>query len=241
MNSLKYSRNPIEYGDQKMRRKMKISIVVFAALLLGILVTNQVIGSTSIAGTNSLSTQEEPSNLEIAENIESLKEMVPETFEETELQRFPLRARYLMYTHDGTHIMWGYYGTGRFTGKDNLGKRCWGIYGKGVFAGFYENEFFWGRYCNGTWKAQDLFKPGETHGKYILFPMIVPEALMIEPTETEPRTNLDKFISAINHISNEAYTNPEIIQEAPHNMSVGRVDDVLAARKPVLSFRMKDT
>lgn len=72
-----------------------------------------------------------------------------------------MRARFLMWTYDGVHIMWGFCGNGRFTGTDNLGNHCWGIYGKGVFAGFYEGEFFWGRYSNGTWKAQGLFKPGK--------------------------------------------------------------------------------
>jgi glycine dehydrogenase subunit 2 len=77
------------------------------------------------------------------------------------------------------------------------------------------------------------------HPPTIYFPMIVPEALMVEPTETEPIENLDRFINALENISKEAFENPEIIKSAPHNMSVGRVDDVLAARKPKLSQRMK--
>ncbi|MHA2337446.1 MAG: aminomethyl-transferring glycine dehydrogenase subunit GcvPB [Candidatus Hodarchaeales archaeon] len=77
------------------------------------------------------------------------------------------------------------------------------------------------------------------HPPTIYFPMIVPEALMVEPTETEPIENLDRFINALENISKEAHENPEIIKSAPHNMSVGRVDDVLAARKPKLSQRMK--
>jgi hypothetical protein len=68
------------------------------------------------------------------------------------------------------HIMWGVYGNGRFVGTDNLGKRCWGIYGKGIFAGFYDGEFFWGKYDNGAWKAEYLFGLEHSRGDYVLFP-----------------------------------------------------------------------
>ena len=75
-----------------------------------------------------------------------------------------------MWTYDGVHIMWGVFGNGRFVGTDNLGKRCWGIYGRGIFAGFYDGEFFWGRYNNGAWKAQNLFGLKYSYGKYVIFP-----------------------------------------------------------------------
>ena len=157
-----------------MQRKKKISIVVFAVLILGVLTVNLVLGANSMPGANSLSVGEEAPVLEVTDDIEELIKMAPRTLQEAELEIIPVRARFLMWTYDGVHIMWGFCGNGRFTGTDNLGNRCWGIYGKGVFAGFYEGEFFWGRYGNGTWKAQDLFKPGHTHGKYILFPTILP-------------------------------------------------------------------
>jgi hypothetical protein len=102
-------------------------------------------------------------------DVEDLEESVPETYEETD-SRICQRTRFLLYTHDGKHIMWGFVGNGYFVGKDNLGKRCWGIYGKGVFAGFYDGEFFWGKYRCGNWKAVGLFGENYTHGKYILFP-----------------------------------------------------------------------
>ena len=102
-------------------------------------------------------------------DVEDLKESVPETYEETD-SRICQRTRFLLYTHDGKHIMWGFVGNGYFVGTDNLGKRCWGIYGKGVFAGFYDGEFFWGKYRCGNWKAEGLFGENYTHGKYILFP-----------------------------------------------------------------------
>jgi len=102
-------------------------------------------------------------------DVEDLKESVPGTYEETD-SRICQRIRFLLYTHDGKHIMWGFVGNGYFVGQDNLGKRCWGIYGKGVFAGFYDGEFFWGKYRCGNWKAVGLFGENYTHGKYILFP-----------------------------------------------------------------------
>jgi len=66
--------------------------------------------------------------------------------------------------------MWGSYGSGRFVGTDNLGKRCWGIYGKGIFAGFYDGDFFYGKYEKGNWKAQCLFGLENSRGDYKLFP-----------------------------------------------------------------------
>jgi hypothetical protein len=110
---------------------------------------------------------------ELPENdvdVAELEEKVPRTYEETDAQLVPTRTRFLMYTHDGKHIMWGWVGNGYFVGTDNLGKRCWGIYGNGVFAGFYDGDFFWGRYRNGNWKAEGLFGEKYTYGKYVLFP-----------------------------------------------------------------------
>jgi hypothetical protein len=109
---------------------------------------------------------------EIAVDVKELESIVPRTYEEADAQIIPTRTRFLMYTHDGKHIMWGFVGNNYFVGTDNLGKRCWGIYGKGVFAGFYDGEFFWGRYRNGNWKAEDLFGENYTYGKYIIFPTI---------------------------------------------------------------------
>ena len=113
-------------------------------------------------------------------NIEEIMEKVPESYEavETEVLPLPTRTRFLLYTHDGKHIMWGYVGNGRFFGQDNLGKRCWGIYGKNFFAGFYDGEIFWGRYRSGQWKAVYLFGERYSHGEYILFPIISLEPLI---------------------------------------------------------------
>ncbi len=76
------------------------------------------------------------------------------------------------------------------------------------------------------------------HAPVIYFPQIVEEALMIEPTETETKETLDRFVSVMKRISEEAYSSPEKVLNAPHNTSVGRVDEVKAARKPILSWKM---
>jgi biopolymer transport protein ExbD len=104
-------------------------------------------------------------------NVAELEKTVPRTYEEADARLVPTRTRFLMYTHDGKHIMWGWVGNGYFVGTDNMGKRCWGIYGNGVFAGFYDGDFFWGRYRNGNWKAEGLFGEKYTYGKYVLFPI----------------------------------------------------------------------
>jgi glycine dehydrogenase subunit 2 len=72
------------------------------------------------------------------------------------------------------------------------------------------------------------------HPPTIYFPLIVPEALMIEPTETESKQTLDAFADALVQIAQEAKTNPEILHSAPHVTPVSRLDEVQAARQPVL-------
>lgn len=66
------------------------------------------------------------------------------------------------------------------------------------------------------------------------FPLIVPEALLIEPTETETKQILDEFIDVMKQIANEAHSNPDMLHEAPHTTPVRRVDEVKAAKQLVL-------
>ncbi len=66
------------------------------------------------------------------------------------------------------------------------------------------------------------------------FPLIVKEALMIEPTETESKQEIDKFADAMLKIAEEARTNPEVLLTAPHNTPIGRLDEVKAAKELVL-------
>ena len=75
------------------------------------------------------------------------------------------------------------------------------------------------------------------HSPTIYFPLIVEEAIMIEPTETESPQTLDAFADAMIAIAREAETNPEIVRTAPHETPVTRLDDVMAARRPVLRWR----
>lgn len=69
------------------------------------------------------------------------------------------------------------------------------------------------------------------------FPLIVNGALMVEPTETEGREELDLFIDAMKSIDREAIEDPELLAHAPLTTKVGRLDEVAAARKPVLKWR----
>ncbi|WP_430534676.1 aminomethyl-transferring glycine dehydrogenase subunit GcvPB [Listeria rocourtiae] len=77
------------------------------------------------------------------------------------------------------------------------------------------------------------------HPPTVYFPLIVEEAIMIEPTETESKETLDGFIDVMLKIAKEAEDNPEIVQEAPYNTYVKRLDETQAARKPVLRYQEK--
>lgn len=77
------------------------------------------------------------------------------------------------------------------------------------------------------------------HPPTVYFPLIVEEAIMIEPTETESKETLDGFIDVMLKIAKEAEDNPEIVQEAPYNTYVKRLDETRAARKPVLRYQEK--
>ncbi|MEO7021161.1 MAG: aminomethyl-transferring glycine dehydrogenase subunit GcvPB [Ktedonobacteraceae bacterium] len=87
--------------------------------------------------------------------------------------------------------------------------------------------------------ATDIAKRLLDFGMYaptIYFPLIVHEAMMIEPTETETRETLDSFVAVMRQIAEEARTNPELVKTAPHTTPIGRLDQVLAARKPNLCW-----
>ncbi|MCL2164688.1 MAG: aminomethyl-transferring glycine dehydrogenase subunit GcvPB [Oscillospiraceae bacterium] len=74
------------------------------------------------------------------------------------------------------------------------------------------------------------------HPPTVYFPLIVKEAMMFEPTETESKKTLDMFVEIMRGIVAEADENPDLLKTAPHNTVVGRLDDVKAARKPVLKW-----
>jgi glycine dehydrogenase subunit 2 len=74
------------------------------------------------------------------------------------------------------------------------------------------------------------------HPPTIYFPLVVPEALMIEPTETEAKETLDAFVEAMREIAREAAEDPERVKEAPHNRPVRRLDEVKAAKRAVVKY-----
>ncbi len=78
------------------------------------------------------------------------------------------------------------------------------------------------------------------HPPTIYFPLIVKEALMIEPTETESKETLNKFAEALKSIAKEIKENPEMVAGAPYSMQVSRLDEVTAARRPNLRWTPRD-
>ncbi|QQO10952.1 aminomethyl-transferring glycine dehydrogenase subunit GcvPB [Breznakiella homolactica] len=77
------------------------------------------------------------------------------------------------------------------------------------------------------------------HPPTVYFPLIVKEAFMAEPTETETPETLEAFAAALKAIAEEARTNPEILKSAPHHTPVRRLDETAAARKPVLRYKQQ--
>ncbi len=74
------------------------------------------------------------------------------------------------------------------------------------------------------------------HPPTIYFPLVVPEALMIEPTETESKERLDEFVDAMTRIAAEAAADPALLKDAPHTRPVRRLDEVKAAKEPVVKY-----
>jgi glycine dehydrogenase subunit 2 len=89
-------------------------------------------------------------------------------------------------------------------------------------------------------KTMDLAKRLIDYGFHpytTAFPLIVPGALMIEPTESEPKEELDLFIEAMKSIAEEVEEDPQTVLDAPHSTRVSRLDETAAARKPVLRWK----
>ncbi len=84
--------------------------------------------------------------------------------------------------------------------------------------------------------AKRLIDLEHAHPPTIYFPLIVHEALMIEPTETESKQTLDQFVTDMLQIAEEARINPQLLKEAPRNAPTRRLDEVRAARQPVLCY-----
>jgi glycine dehydrogenase subunit 2 len=75
------------------------------------------------------------------------------------------------------------------------------------------------------------------HPPTIYFPLVVHGALMIEPTETETKQTLDEFVDVMNRIYSEAQNDPQSLKDAPRTLALGRVDEALAARHPILRWQ----
>jgi len=91
--------------------------------------------------------------------------------------------------------------------------------------------------------ALDVAKRLMDHGIHpptIYFPLVVQEALMIEPTETETKERLDEFVAAMRSIAEEAATDPETLKQAPLTRPVRRLDEVKAAKQPVVRYAFDD-
>jgi glycine dehydrogenase subunit 2 len=78
------------------------------------------------------------------------------------------------------------------------------------------------------------------HPPTIYFPLIVPEALMVEPTETEPKETLDAFCDAMVAIAKEAASDPKVLKEAPHHRPVRRLDEVKAAKRAIVKYGFEE-
>jgi glycine dehydrogenase subunit 2 len=78
------------------------------------------------------------------------------------------------------------------------------------------------------------------HAPTVYFPLIVPEALMIEPTETETKETLDAFAEALIEIDREVDENPELVKSAPHSTPVSQLDEALVSRKLRLRYKKED-
>ncbi|KXK03437.1 MAG: glycine cleavage system P-protein [Acidobacteria bacterium OLB17] len=75
------------------------------------------------------------------------------------------------------------------------------------------------------------------HPMTVYFPLVVEGAMLIEPTESVGRADLDAFAEAMIDIDREAKEDPELVKNAPHSTRIGRLDEAAAARKPVLRWR----
>ena len=75
------------------------------------------------------------------------------------------------------------------------------------------------------------------HAPTIYFPLLFHESLMIEPTENESKETIDGFIGVMRQIAQEAKDNPDVVKSAPHLTPIGRVDDVLAAKHPIVTYK----
>lgn len=107
------------------------------------------------------------------EQIETLKASMEDSYESTEeiMENSEGESnKFLLWSHGGEHIAVGYYENGFFIATDLDGVKIWGVYSNGIFAGFYGDDFFYGRYWRGRWGAWNIFGEEFEWGRYVLFP-----------------------------------------------------------------------
>ena len=92
-----------------------------------------------------------------------------------------------------------------------------------------------------AWDIAKRLQDYGVHPPTVNFPLIVDEAIMIEPTETEAKETLDEFCNAMISIANEVDSNPDIVKNAPHTMVVKRLDEAQAVKKPNLRWQKNKT
>jgi hypothetical protein len=158
---------------RKVKLKNRTKILLTTLFVVGILASSMT-ALTSALPASTVAAKAAGTGMALPPEVEQLKAQIPATLAQAEAQVLPVRGTYLMWTCDLQHIMWGRFGARYFVGTDNLGKQAWGIYGRGYFAGFYDGQFFWGRYSNGNWKAQGLFGLNAAYGNYVTYPIPVP-------------------------------------------------------------------
>lgn len=167
-------------GEKPKRRleKMDIRDLLGFAMIASLVMAAPMVQAFDARGLENRMLKESDLSLKDVKQVaESLAAQIPTTYQAA-MNATPIKARYLVWTKDGTHIMWGYYGKDHFVGTDDLGKNAWGIYGKTVFAGLYDGKFFYGKFSHGNWKAFGLFHLNQSEGRFVEFPMPKPvEAL----------------------------------------------------------------
>jgi hypothetical protein len=104
--------------------------------------------------------------------IQGLANQTPTIYSDAENALPSTAGKFLIWTNDGEHIMWGKYGGGYFVGTDNNGKQAWGAYNKTRFAGVRDGVSFTGKVSHGQWKAENLFGLNSTQGSIKLFGQI---------------------------------------------------------------------
>ena len=163
-----------------MKLKNRAKIFLTALVVVAIL-TSAMLAAASALPLTANSVKAQNANGALPPEVQQLKSQLPATLADAEAQVLPVRGRYLMWTQDLQHIMWGRFGGRYFVGTDNLGKNAWGIYGRGYFAGFYDGQFFWGRYSAGYWKAQGLFGLNAAYGRYVTYPLSISTTSSVPP------------------------------------------------------------